>query len=223
MNTNYINKVFQTDFYLEPINNSIDWSDWVVLGLCILTLISSRILNFEYLTTFFKKSPDYFSTNKASVLSLVFNFILTSSFFLKQVILAPPLSFSFFKNNNLLIYLTLFLSISALIILKFLTLYLLRILFNTKSNYILYYHLKYYQMMGILILPLFLLSYFLSPEIKTYIYGFSFILYCLLLIRRESEIFFTALKQRVSFLYIILYLCTLEILPLILSIKILIG
>ncbi len=223
MNSNYINRIFQGDLSLTPINHSIDWSDWVVLSLCVITLLISRIFNFEYINTFHKKNPDFYSTNKASVYSLVINFILTASFFLKQVITTFNFSNSFFNNNSTLIYLTLFFTISGIIILKFLTLYTLRILFNTKYSFTIYYHLKYYQIIGLLMLPLFLFTYFIQIEIKSYVFLVAFIIYGLLIIIREVEIFITALKQKISLLYIILYLCTLEILPLILFIKILVG
>lgn len=223
MGTNYIDYIFHNDFSLSPIVSSFDWVDWLFFCLSIISLLVSRLINFDFLTTFFNNPPEYFSTNKVSVFSLSINFVLTSSFFLKHIISINTPAYTFFNQNSLLAYLILFSSISLIILIKFLILYLLRIIFNSKVSFTIYYHLKYYQLIGLLALPLFILTYFVKSDIKIYFFGFAFIIYYLLIILREIEIFLTALKQKVSLLYIILYLCTLEILPLILIIKILIG
>lgn len=225
MESNYINRVFHGDLSLIPIHHSIDWTDWMILSLCVITLLISRLLNFEYLTTFYKKVPDFYSTNKASVVSLLLNFMLISSFFIKQILTANnnKTYFSFLTNNSLLLYLIIFTVILSVIFIKIVILYFLRVLFNAKVNFTIYFHLKYFQIIGLLILPLFLFSYFIKSEIKIYFFISAFIFYVLLILMREVEIFLAALKQKISLLYIILYLCTLEILPLILFIKILVG
>ncbi len=223
MESNYINQIFQGNFSLTPILHSIDWTDWLVLSLCVVTLLISRLLNFEYLTTFYKKVPGFYSINKASVVSLLLNFILLSSFFIKQILTFYKTSFSFLTNNSLLLYLIIFIIILSVIIIKIALLYFLRVLFNAKVSFTIYFHLKYFQIIGLLLLPLFLYSYFIDSEIKIYFFTGAFIIYILLILMREVEIFLVALKQKISLLYIILYLCTLEILPLILFIKILVG
>jgi hypothetical protein len=223
MKSNYINHIYQDNFTLNPIASTIDWSDWLIFSLCIISLLVSRMINFEFLSNFFKRGPDYYTNNKISVFNLTLNFVLVSSFFLKYVISIYSPTHSFFNQNSLLTYLILFISISTIILIKFLTLLLLKTLFSAKASFTIYYHLKYYQFIGLLTLPIFILTYFIKAESKIYFIVLAFIIYCILIIIREVEIFLTALQEKISLLYIILYLCTLEILPLILLIKILIG
>lgn len=220
MDSNYIQHYSQNNFSLEVINPSyLDWSDWVILGVCILTIVISRILNYEYLNRFYKKFYTFSSSNKASIMFLVINFIFVSSFFVKQILV----SFSFATINNWLLYVYIIVSISSLIILKFLIIYSLRWLFNFKTNYIIPSHLKFFQILGLILLPIFILTYFIANDIKPYVYLVGFMIYSFLIVLREIQLFLIAFKQKISFLYIILYLCTLEILPLILFIKMFIG
>jgi hypothetical protein len=68
------------------------------------------------------------------------------------------------------------------------------------------------------------LDIFLNENIyKIDVYLICAIIFIILMVTREIKSLFTALNKGISLFYIILYLCTLEILPLILIIKILKG
>jgi hypothetical protein len=216
---NTITKINNSDLSLIPLHQSIDFADWVVIGLCILTILLSRIINSNYIVALFKSKDFSFSNNKVSLISLLLNYIFTLSLFIKSIIE---------MNGRLLIspfytYLILTSILIGITIIKFLTMLSITNIFGGKNNFHTFYHLKFYQITGVVMLPLYIFSYFFNEKSKFYLLSFAFILYVLLIIIREMSAFIIAIKNSVSFLYIILYLCTLEILPLILFIKILVG
>lgn len=83
-------------------------------------------------------------------------------------------------------------------------------------------HLIYFQIITLVLTPLLCLTHFapqtVQPIIGTTIAGFMVIMILL----REVQSFIRAIRQRVPIVYIILYLCTLELIPLIVLIKVLV-
>ncbi|MGV6860152.1 MAG: DUF4271 domain-containing protein [Putridiphycobacter sp.] len=219
MEKSYIEIINRADLILASAEHSIDWSDWLILSLSLISILISRISNYNYIPVFLNQNQAFFSTNKLSVFTLLVNFIFTASFFIKQI----TTSFISPEFSPILLYAIIFFSIGAIILLKFLILQVLTFLFDRKTNFSIFYHLKYYQLIGLVIFPIFLLSYFTPEVVKNFIYYSALFIYFGLILYREFRLFLIAIQERISFLYIILYLCTLEILPLILVIKILVG
>lgn len=79
-------------------------------------------------------------------------------------------------------------------------------------------HLIYYQIGGIILTPILIFSHFLPFNTYTYIIIGCLIFIGVLILFREIQSIGRAIKARIGALYIILYLCTLEILPLVLFI-----
>ena len=77
-------------------------------------------------------------------------------------------------------------------------------------------HLIFYQVGGIILTPVLFISHFFPNEIYHFIIIGCLIFAGVLLIYRDIQSIGRAIKARVSPLYIILYLCTLEIMPLVL-------
>ncbi|MCB9225040.1 MAG: DUF4271 domain-containing protein [Crocinitomicaceae bacterium] len=77
-------------------------------------------------------------------------------------------------------------------------------------------HLIYYQVTGLILTPILIFSHFFSENVYYYIVLGCLVFAGLIIIFRELQSIGRALKARIGVLYIILYLCTLEILPLVL-------
>lgn len=79
-------------------------------------------------------------------------------------------------------------------------------------------HLIYYQVTGLILTPILFLTHFFDASIYHYVVIGCLIFCGLAILFREIQSIARALKARVSPLYIILYLCTLELMPLVLII-----
>ncbi|MEX1000773.1 MAG: DUF4271 domain-containing protein [Crocinitomicaceae bacterium] len=77
-------------------------------------------------------------------------------------------------------------------------------------------HLVFFQVGGIILTPIIILSHFLSYQWQSPILLATLIFVGFLIVLREFQSIARAIKARISLLYIILYLCTLELLPLVL-------
>ena len=219
---------------LQDINKSIDWLNWSAVLTCCFLIIISRVSNYNYITDLFKRRNNYNlnQTNfkKLASLTLIFNYYIVCSLFIWQFCIIKELHF-FSKN---ILFIIIFMSILVIHNLKLLAIKIVDNLFNRRNHFHIRLHLYYFQVMGLIALPIYVLSYFLAPSenqgyflnhvfTKINIYFLTACIFSIILIIREFKSLFTALSNRISLFYIILYLCTLEILPLILIIKILNG
>ena len=83
-------------------------------------------------------------------------------------------------------------------------------------------HLIYFQLVAVILTPVLALTHFLAQSVQgALFYGFAFFLVTAILVR-EAQSIIRALRQRVSIVYIILYLCALELIPLIVLIRVLV-
>ncbi|MBK6525065.1 MAG: DUF4271 domain-containing protein [Crocinitomicaceae bacterium] len=83
-------------------------------------------------------------------------------------------------------------------------------------------HLIYFQIITLVLTPLLCLTHF-APQTVQPVIGITIASFMLIMILlREVQSFVRALRQRVPVVYIILYLCTLELIPLIVLIKVLV-
>jgi len=84
-------------------------------------------------------------------------------------------------------------------------------------------HLIFFQILGLLFTPVLAFTYFAPQSVQKYILiGLIIILIGLILIR-EIHSLMRALRLKISIVYIILYLCTLEIIPLVVFIRALVN
>jgi len=82
-------------------------------------------------------------------------------------------------------------------------------------------HFIFFQVGGIVLTPVILFTYYLPKDYYFISLGILIIISVLLLLMREFLSIVRAVQGKVSLFYIILYLCTLELLPLIVIIRIL--
>lgn len=83
-------------------------------------------------------------------------------------------------------------------------------------------HFVYGQIAALILTPVMASVEFLQADIQFITYQVLAILVVLLILTREFQSFVRAFKQRIPIFYIILYLCTLELIPLIVLIRVLV-
>lgn len=83
-------------------------------------------------------------------------------------------------------------------------------------------HLIYFQIIMLVLTPLLCLTHF-APQTVQPVIGITIASFmAIMILLREVQSFIRAIRQRVPIVYIILYLCTLELIPLIVLIKVLV-
>jgi len=234
MESNLVKYIHDSNFELIQSQHNFDWFNWSIVLVCIVLVIIARQSNYEYLPKLFKLQNNFnTNTNNLSKLPsflLITNYYLVISLFIWQFLIG----LNAFNLNTYLIYGLTLISLISLSISKLIIIYIVDILFKRKNHFHIRYHLSFTQIIGIIVLPFYIFSFFLFPNQnldlfvnvtigRIDIYLFVLIIFSLTILYREFKSLFAALNNRISLLYIILYLCTLEILPLILAIKILKG
>ena len=105
-------------------------------------------------------------------------------------------------------------------LIKWLIMFAISFLSQTKAGIQehVYNHALFFQLGGIILTPVLILTHFFPKEWQWTIAICSGVLIIVLIILRDIQSLIRSLKARVNPLYIILYLCTLELLPLVLII-----
>lgn len=93
--------------------------------------------------------------------------------------------------------------------------------FGVKEHML--YHLIYYQIGAIVLTPALLISEYLPADIQFIINYILIGFIGFIILLREFQTIIHAIKNRIAPIYIILYLCTLEILPLAIIIRVLLS
>ena len=133
---------------------------------------------------------------------------------------------SFFIPGGISSYTFLLIGIaSATVILKFGVMKLVMYLSKTREGVFEHHlnHLVYFQIAGIILTPLLIFTYYLPEDYSGLIALSLAILVAFFIFIREIQSLARAIRSRIAVLYIILYLCTLEILPLVLIIRLFVN
>ena len=165
---------------------------------------------------------------KLTSLALIVNYYVITTLFIWQFCLTKYMP----NINSAILFLYLLSVVFIVSNLKLIMILVIDTLFNRRDHFHIRLHLYYFQVLGLIVLPIYVLSFYLGDNIaqdsflngyftKMNLYFVAALLFITIIIIREIKSLLTALNNRISLLYIILYLCTLEILPLILVIKIL--
>ena len=207
---------------LSPIANSLDALSWFTLFICLILIAIARATNYGYILELFNPSTNFnqksITLNSRSSYALLINYLLISALYL-------TLLFNEYGGSqmNTLFFLIVFLSFTVLLSIKIGIMYLLANWFNRKFYFDINNSLRYFQIIGILLVPIVGFTFFQSTETKhifliinTFI-GISTFIYFLY---KSLKV---AIQLNISLFYIILYLCTLEILPTLLLGKYLLG
>jgi|GEM_PF-1913395 len=211
---NSITHINHTNFELIKLNSEINWLNISALLLCVILIISSKIISSDSIYSIIGLRQEKSQTSKGLP-----SYFLSLNYFI--VISLYIWNYYIINNDNEKPYslFIIFLIIISISFTKILTIYLIDILFKRKNHFHLKLHFQFYQLLGAILLPLYVLTYFFEPKYLMISYFYIFILAILLLITREILSLFTALNNRISLFYLILYLCTLELLPIALVAK----
>ena len=200
------------------IHPNFDTAFWVLILLNLVFIAVAKTKNPGYFKALFTTAilnrqllqatqEDLKITSTSSVL-------LTFTYFNVLAIVVGFLSFGNFGSASIL-----FLGILVMLaIIKWATISFIAYVSQTKNGILehTYNHFIFYQIGGLIMTPFLLFTHFIPAEFQAITTTICLILVMLLLFIREIQSLQRALKARVSVLYIILYLCTLEILPLVL-------
>jgi hypothetical protein len=206
-------------------------SDWVTIVFFIVfaLLVFIKILHNEklyYTSTFFlfkKHLQIQFNQEK----NLIFNPIQWLFFCIQLLSLALILfffneKFTFYASSNKL---TAYIYIFIFVFLYFLVRYFIGLilsqvfLLKKTFNQLFYFKVNYFNNLILWVLPFFLIAYF-SPIYNEFLFNLAFIVFAFLLIIRYVLLISNNKKLIINDLfYFILYLCALEIAPLILIFK----
>jgi len=209
---------------LKPILTYSEPLSWVAITLCLILISLARLSNFNYISGLFKLSTNY-NQKLSSIRTrpsylLLCNYVLISSVYLNMILgFDPDTNFNTFLPSIL----TIFLIFIILQILKVGSMLLLANWFGRKVYFDVSNLLRYYQIIGVIMVPLIVLSFFQNDQIRYWFIIMALIPGLLIYLYFMYKSLKTAIQFNISFFYIILYLCTLEILPPVLLVRYLVD
>lgn len=206
------------------VNNSFHWKFWLLIGINLITLAYVRTAQPGYLSILFRTGiynrQIYQNIQEDLRLSSAGSVLLTLAAFNCFAIIISSLVFNT-ESGNIWLLLAAF---AAVILGKFIFMRLLRFIFETRDGLSEHWmnHLIYFQIVAVILTPLLALTHFMAQSVQGELfYGFA-LFFALAILVREAQSVIRALRQRVSIVYIILYLCALELIPLIVLIRVLV-
>ncbi len=221
----------KTSIIVKPTNNKIGFekTDWT-LSFILPILLIFGIINFKFsksLKSLINAGLRYLSAKHLTESRNVVNdnvFIILNLLFLVNTSFLFTL-WAHFNNikilslSNYKLFLMFFSALSGIYIIKWLLFNVLDFIFKTKKAFSSYINtiFLYNKIYGIVLIPIISLIPFVEPHITKWLFLTSFILLLINYLARILRGLKIALINKVSILYLILYLCTLEIFPLLIA------
>ena len=207
----------------QLIQAQFDWVFWLLMAFNIFAIAYIRTANAGYFSVLFRTGiynrQLYQNIQEDLRLSGAGSVLLTISYFnCVAIVLSSLISV---PNSENWLPLVILVGAATLILLKYGLIKTLSFISLTKEGTSEHWinHLIYFQICGILITPILCFSHFSAQSIQQNVMLWLAGLICLMIFIREVQSFIRAIRMRVSLIYIILYLCTLEIIPLVVVIK----
>jgi hypothetical protein len=198
---------------------------WVLMGLNVLFIAIAKTLKPNYLKFLFITAVInrqlLQNTQEELKLRSVTSILLTLTYFNCLAIVISSLV-DFNNGALILLFLSIFLGAALLKLVLIKSMVFLTKVSEGSQEHI-FNHFIFYQIAGVILSPILIITHFAPESIQTFVIVFSVSLLILLIIVREIQSFFRAINIKVPLLYIILYLCTLELLPLVLIIYALVN
>lgn len=208
----------------EPTLKYINNSTWpsIILTITLLLLAFTKAFGTNRIRQIYKSLFSYYSANEVVREEKVFfhqvNFSLFLVYLLTISLLLYFVTTAINSNNN---YPFLYPSIFGLVALA----YLIKFLFNSILAYLFdcaqyipsytYNVLLYNYLLGVILIPSLALIYFSDFSNNVMLNMVILPLICIVLLIRFIRFFAIGISNNFSYLYIFLYICTLEILPLV--------
>jgi hypothetical protein len=217
----------------DQIDSSIGFqsTDWM-LGIIIFALIIFgwlRVGFARYFQNAIQASYNYFTARRifeeANVTrSRVFNFMNLLFFVNLALFLTQYLEYNritIFEINGFLLFLLSLASIILLYLVKSLVLYALDFIFSAQNRFSSYVFTVFIfnKILGFLLLPIVSILPYMPGHITPLLFNVGFLLIVLLYVFRLFKGLQLCFKNRLSIFYLILYLCALEILPMLILFK----
>lgn len=200
-----------------PIEINYELVFWIFIGLNLIFFAIAKTSNQNYFKILFTTAiiNRQLGQNVQEDLKLnsTASILLTVSYFTSLALLISDLVF----GEHSIAALFIFGILVSLILLKWAVIMSISFVTQTKSGILehIYNHAIFFQIGGVLLTFVLFASHFFPEAWQVYISIGLVIIIGLLLLLREIQSLLRALKARVPVLYIILYLCTLELLPLV--------
>jgi len=205
----------------QLIKSSFDWVFWLLITFNVFAIAYIRTTSPVYFNVLFKTGiynrQLYQNTQDNLRLGGFGSILLTISYFNCLAIVATAL----IPNASKWLPLIILVGIVVIVFLKYGLIKTLSFVSQTNEGTSEHWinHLIFFQITGILMTPVLCFTHFSSQTIQYNTIIALAILICAMIVIRELQSFIRAIKLRVSLVYIILYLCTLEIIPLVVIIK----
>lgn len=208
----------------QTINSGFDWIFWSLILFNFLAIAYVRSVNPGYLSILirtgaynrqlYQNVQEDLRLNSPGSVLLTLGYLNCFALLTRTFIPNPP---------DKLIWILLAAG-SLLLLVKFCLIRFLGFLTEVREGLTEHWinHLIYFQIISLIVSPLLCLTHFAPQSVQPLI---SLTLGCFvaaIILLREIQSFIRAIRQRVPIVYIILYLCTLELIPLIVLIKVLI-
>jgi len=210
-------------------NTSKDWLIGIVLFVLIIITwvrvvfkkVVLQMIKSTYNTTllpklFRERNSLYFKVS--AILNITYVIIL--SLFIYEIL--EIYEISPFNYNNLSLFLLISVSILVVYLTKFIVYKILGQLFQRQklSSELLHCHFLFHKTIGLLLFPLVASIPFIPQFIGLLFIKISIIIFILASIYRVFRIIIITIQSKLSIFYLILYLCTLEIIPILAIYKI---
>lgn len=216
----YINKVNYVGSEQLTASN-FDWIFWTLIGFNFIAIAFVRTVNTTYLSALFRTSiynrQLYQNTQEDLRLNSVGSIVLTLAYFNCVALIGS----NFLINAKNYFPFIALVGICLIILFKYLAIKILGVLTETKDGLTEHWmnHLVYFQISGLFLTPILFFTHFLPQTFQPQIMLGLAALVLVMIVVREVQSFIRAIRLRLSLVYIILYLCTLELIPLVVTIK----
>ncbi len=226
-----IDTVLAPKILLTPTLRNVSISSWQIVLLIIGILFVGLAKAFN--TNRFKQiSKAFFSYQTASEIIreekainhrvnilLSSTFLLSISLFIYQIMTLAKINLS---NMEVVFYLKILAFLIAIYVVKYLFSYILAFVFKQQTLFFEYvFNISLFNnLLGLMLIPTILVLYFSHINNTVLVNYIAIPIFILVFILRVLRLLKIAKTKNISYFYIFLYICTLEILPLVVMIKI---
>lgn len=209
----------------SPITSRFQWGFWVLIAFNLAALAYVRTVSPAYLSILFRTGVYnrqlYQNVQEDLRLGGAGSILLTLSYFNCFALVVTGI-INQFSYSAVWLFLGL---TAAVFVIKYVLIAAVRVLTETRDGISEHWinHLIYFQIIALVLTPVLALTHFLSPELQFSVFLGAAGFIAFLIVWRDFQSFMRASRLRLPLIYIILYLCTLELIPLVVLIRVLVS
>lgn len=197
---------------------------WIFATIGLVSIVFARINNASYIGGLWQYSKNYssrlFSVNSLSTSFLLLNYLFALTLY---IYLVAELANLYTNRSQWAILSTILMGVTVFHLIKSTAQFLIANWFLRKDLFDIRNAFQKYQIIGLILLPITLFSVYQSTGIKLIMAYAGGVVLCAGMAIYFYNCLQVAVKLKISYFYIFLYLCTLEILPLVLLAKYLLS